>query len=400
MFNAKNTRFSNFSGTLFTFHFYLIEFILETKLLKFHCTTFIFFIFLMFGTSQSKQLEVNVMVGKIWKHKSSLLYKTPLVSSAIQISYFRPLRKKGYWDQVWNVPKVGISFMYLSFGDRQVLGNAYAIFPEIKFNLVSKNKFNLGLNSGFGIARLSVVYNEVSNPINNAIGSHINNISKIGLWLEKRAHSYTYKIGGDFIHFSNGGTQSPNSGINVVTGTIGLIKHFGLEKQSTDQDNSRHLLPEFKTHGFNINYHYGLTEDDVPNGPKYPIHALSLSYFKSFSPRYRLHLGAEYEYNSANYQFAINIFTHQKEAKRQARQIILILANEFFIVNYSFRLQTGFYTNYPTNFRKGAFYFKLISQYHFKLPKSFPFNKFSIGVMMKSHWAKAENLGLVLGIDI
>jgi len=310
----------------------------------------------------------------------------------------RPLKASGFWAQTWNDPTVGLAALYMSFGDDQVLGHAIAVLPLAEFNLFTRKKTSLRLTNGFGLARLSKTFNEVNNPTNNAIGSHFNNVSKLGLAIHHDFGQVGFFLGGDFTHFSNGGSQSPNSGINVITGVIGFKRNFNTkqEKQKAEYESVLDSV-SFKKSGFNLNWHYGFYEDDVPNGPKYPIQAISGAWYRQFSPRYRILFGLEYEHNSANYHFAKNTFQSESDARRQAKQVILLVANEFYLVNYSFRFQTGFYTNHPSNFGNGAFYFKLISQYHFDLTQ-LPFG-LSVGVMMKSHWAKAENIGLVFGID-
>lgn len=351
--------------------------------------------------AQGSTFALELNGGRIWKHKEDLYYDTPAVSGGFQLTYQRKLKtEQDYWRRVWGDPSVGFAALYMSFGDKEVLGHAIGVLTYASFDIFRTNTSRVQITNGFGIARLNRLFNEVNNTDNNAIGSRLNNVTKFGLRYNRKFSKFNLIIGTDFTHFSNGGSQSPNSGINVITGVIGLEKPLNGLKPGQKEPNLLHEQMDTiaqRRFGFNFNYHVGFFEDDVPNGPKYLIQAISSSIYRQFSPRYRLHVGLEFEHNESNYFFARNTFQDEATSRRLSRQFIFIVANEFFLVNYSFRFQTGFYTNYPSNFENGPFYFKFISQYHFDIPNTH--FRPSIGVMMKSHWAKAENIALVLGFD-
>ena len=354
----------------------------------------------IYTNAQSAEFMLDVFGGKVWKHKKALLYDTPYLSSGFQLGIYRSLNSDPYWKNKWNQPKVGLAYSFLSFGDKNVLGFAHSVFPNAHFNVLNMGKTQLQISVGFGISFLNKTFAYQINETNNAIGSKINNITKIGFGVKHSFQHYAFRIGADFTHYSNGGTTSPNSGINVITSSLSISRKFG-KKQNTKPELENIILNKpFKRNGFNMQYHIGMTEDDVLNGPKYLVHAISFSYARRFSPAYRLLAGIEYEYNYGKFYFELNAFNDRQTASRRAKQWIYIIAQEFQIVNFNLRTQVGIYSNKPVRNNNDPFYFKLISQYRFPLERMPLIESLSIGVAMKSHYAKAEYIALVMNINL
>jgi hypothetical protein len=352
------------------------------------------------ANAQSSEIMFDVFGGKVWKHKKALLYDTPDISSGFQLGIYRSLKSDPYWTRKWNNPKIGLAYSFLSFGDKDVLGYAHSVFPNAYFNVLDKGNTQIQVSVGIGISFLNKTYENGTNETNNAIGSKINNISKIGFGLKQNFDTYAFRIGADFTHYSNGGTTSPNSGINVITTSFSISRKLGKLNTSKPEFKADTIQEHtFKRNGFNVQYHIGMTEDDVLNGPKYLVHALSLSYAHRFSPAYRLLAGIEYEYNYGKFHFELNAFQDRQTASTRAKQWIYIIAQEFQVVNFNLRTQVGIYSNKPVSNNNDPFYFKLISQYSFPL-KSMPVvDSISLGVAMKSHYAKAEYIALVFNVN-
>ena len=364
---------------------------------------FCYFLFLVVchhANSQNTEIMFDLFGGKVWKHKKALLYDTPSLTSGFQLGIYRELKAKDYWSNKWNHPKVGIAYSFLSFGDKEVLGFAHSIFPNAYFTVLNKDKLKLQISAGFGISYLNRTFQVQQNETNNAIGSHINNISKIGFSFMVPSNSFSLRAGVDFTHYSNGGTTSPNSGINVVTANAGMIIPFHKANIENEESTEGFDSKKESKHGINFQYHIGITEDDVLNGPKYLVHASSLAYSYSFSPAYRLYAGIEHEYNFAKFHFELNAFQSREEASRRAQKLIFIVAQEFQLVNFSLRTQIGIYTKYPYDDNRNPFYFKLIPQYQIPLNKLPLVDSVTIGLALKSHYAKAEYLALSFGLNL
>lgn len=125
------------------------------------------------------------------------------------------------WSVFYNYPSVGLTFSKTSFGNDEILGNAYTLMPFLDLNFSRKLKHALHLKLGLGASYFTNHYDKVENPTNKAIGSTFT-------WTFQSTLHYTFFIrrnfslhfGGGFIHHSNGHTQLPNLGLNSFVGSL------------------------------------------------------------------------------------------------------------------------------------------------------------------------------------
>ena len=75
-------------------------------------------------------------------------------------------------------------------------------------------------------------YDEETNPMNNVVGSKINAYINFGLLLNWQIDARTnLRAGVGVTHYSNGNTGYPNSGVNTIGGSFGLIRYFGSKEK-------------------------------------------------------------------------------------------------------------------------------------------------------------------------
>lgn len=68
--------------------------------------------------------------------------------------------------------------------------------------------------------------------MNNVVGSKINAYINFGLLLNWQIDACTnLRAGVGVTHYSNGNTGYPNSGVNTIGGSIGLIRYFGSKEK-------------------------------------------------------------------------------------------------------------------------------------------------------------------------
>ena len=130
---------------------------------------------------------------------------------------------KSSWQADFNYPTVGVTAFYSNFGNIDIMGKAYAIYPFINFPF-NKSKVNtFGLRFGVGLGYITEKFDHVRNYHNISIGSNFN--AAINLTLEyKRLISERFRISvfAGLTHFSNGCSNYPNSGINIINAGAGL----------------------------------------------------------------------------------------------------------------------------------------------------------------------------------
>ena len=142
---------------------------------------------------------------------------------------------KQAWQRYYNYPTIGVTAFYSSIGNQEVFGNAYAIYPFISFpfnkSKVNTFSFRLGVGAGY----LTKKFDQVENPNNIYIGSHIN--AAISLSFEyKRQISNHLKVSlfAGLTHFSNGCSYQPNNGINIFN--TGLSTTYLIGNQNSYKD--------------------------------------------------------------------------------------------------------------------------------------------------------------------
>lgn len=358
-----------------------------------------------FGIGQIKlagQHGVSLVYApsKVIKHSSALLFDVPGRSHEVRLTYTYQTTGKNRWERYWRKPRIAINAVFVDFGDSDILGNAVGLLPEMHFTLKKWNTLRLNLQFGTGIARLNRPFDAITNPINNAIGSNLNNISSLKFGLEYRWNKqWITTLSTGLVHFSNGLSSSPNKGINIYGVSIGGLYTIGKDKPEeelsdpTFEDEPTH----FRRWIFDAQFHYGFTEYTVPGGPKFSVNAYSIGLGYRYSEFMTLSVGGEYEFNDATYTFFKRNFYTEDEALERARSTIVYIENELRYGCVFNRFRLGFYLPYPIDNTRD-FYTKMTTGLY--LPTIAETTRPYIGVVLKTHMATADYLGIVFGVSI
>lgn len=338
--------------------------------------------------------------SKVIKHRSNLLFDVPERSYEFRFAYTFQTTGKYKWERYWNKPRITINGLFVNYGDKEVLGNAYAIIPELHFTLKKWRDFQLNLQFGTGIAYLNKPYNAITNPTNNAIGSYLNNISslKFGLTYQWNKRWITTLSTG-LVHFSNGLSSSPNTGINIYGLSLGGIYNFGIKAQKEDISEPRNEEEQaiYRKWVIDFQYQYGFTEYTVPDGPKYGVNVYSLGGGYRYTEFLTVSLGGAYEFNESRYTFFRRNFYTEQEALDQARSTSLYLEHELRFGRVFNRLRLGFYLPYPIE-NSRTMYTKVVTGLY--LTETGGTIRPYVGVILKTHTAIADFLGILVGFSI
>lgn len=126
----------------------------------------------------------------------------------------------------------GIGIGYNTFLNSKEVGNPISVYAfqssriaQFSPNLSLDYEWNFGASFGWKKA------DKDTNPYNRVVGSKINAYIHLNFLLNWKISANTYLRGGiGATHFSNGNTNYPNSGINVLVGNFGFIHFFGKEE--------------------------------------------------------------------------------------------------------------------------------------------------------------------------
>lgn len=348
------------------------------------------------ATMAQHSLGVVAYHGKVIKHKEDLHFDIPDRSLGIVLSHALQTSGDQAWHHFWGKPEIKHMLHYVHYGDSQVLGSGWAAMRGLDFYLWRKNRWQWQMHFLTGLGYVTKTYDRRENPTNNAIGSHWNNATRIGMDLGLEvAEGWRLGLEAHLLHFSNGRSTTPNSGINTYG--IGLGMQYSLD--SEQQDQAPHMAYVEPTQdssrwGLDLQVHLSRTEQIVPGGPKYGNYAVGLALRYRYHPLLTALLGVEYEYKDEIYQFYIRDYATEEESKNHATRTMVTLANDFAFRRLVFRPQVGIYLPYPMH-SSDLLYFKL--GMHYVLPELVGVQA-SVGIVLKSHYSVADYVALAIGL--
>ena len=217
--------------------------------------------------------------SKVIKHRENLLFDVPALSNEFRLTYTYQTNGDRSWERFWKKPRIALNAIYVNFGN-EVLGSAFAIVPELHFSLARYKKLLLNMQFGTGVAYLTKQYDAIDNPNNNAIGSNLNNTSSLKFGIEYPWNDrLTTSLSTGIVHFSNGLSSSPNTGINIYGASLNVNYKFNVRTIIDEESIATRNVEEPPTYRkwiVDAQYHYGFTEHATTGGPKYGVHAISL----------------------------------------------------------------------------------------------------------------------------
>lgn len=203
----------------------------------------------------------------------------------------------------YRFPSKGIALQFQSFGNADVLGNAYGILQFTKFNLIQKEKFGfLDFRVGAGMAWITKEYDAETNPKNNAIGSKLNAYINLQLLYTKHWNHFLLGGGLEISHYSNAALTVPNLGLN--TPMCFIKAGYNFHKRDVFAPDTNPVIAILPRAGNRFQFHViGSTKQNLPgyNLPQfYPVIAAQGMYRKRLSFKWDFEVGTDLIYNAAN----------------------------------------------------------------------------------------------------
>lgn len=346
-------------------------------------------------------IESNIYIGQILKHSPELLFDLGKVNKGVDLNFKYQTFGKQKWNQYQRYPQLGVALIYYNYGSKEQLGQSIGIFPNLTINLLRKPKGYIQFQFGSGLAYLTKPYHPDTNPNNNAIGSHWNNITSFQFHGGVRVDDYwSAQLGLGITHYSNGGAELPNFGINVLAGTIGVKYTPQPVKQEEYIWHDDFLNIPQKRWGAQVHFDLGFRENNASGGPRYPIYIGSVAGVFHFNAVNRMLAGVEVEYNAGVYHSLFNSAANADPAyaKNQATRYMVFIADEFVFGDFGILLQAGIYIKKKER-TAGTIYNRLSVRYYLP-PIGKPATQFYAAVYLKSHLSVAEYIAFGIGASL
>lgn len=353
-------------------------------------------------SAQRIAVEASLYNGTVYRHTTKLTTQTGERIGGQELGFRIQTTGRRDWQAWRHYPALGIAFSHFRLGAGNH-GDAFGGLPFLSLPVFRFGDWSAHFRVGTGMAWITRPYNWFSNPTQNAIGSHWNNISQFRLGVEYRATPRLhFNAGGSMTHLSNGGATLPNHGINIFSGWTGAYWQFHPLKNGDYKaaQNSKHSMQ--RRFGAQLQGGIALMEIASFDGPKHPVWIFSTAGYFMISQTNHVLIGLDYESNGAIYSWGLHSarFPDESSARQGSTRVAVTAAEEFLFGDISILLQFGKYLGNGINqFTPNPVYAKVSARYY--LPTIFhkelrPF----AGVSIKAHKFTAEfiswNLGLTL----
>jgi hypothetical protein len=353
--------------------------------------TLIFSLNFVFAQHLPYSLGLKTHHGFLVAHRPNMKHLPQEKSNVFEINIGKKCDGSSFWHQQYYLPEMSASILYGNIGNKEILGNFIGLYPQISFPLVGKAEPVLKLNFGVGAGYITKVFDRIENHKNNAISNHINVLAvlklehSLNVWQKRIFWNNAISI----IHFSNGSTKVPNSGINIATFNSGFNYSFGNKETYFKTEK-----PD-KIHQENINIlvflNGGRSEVIPADGQKFLAFSNTFSLQKRVSNKNIFSAGTDLFFSESaekkirskggaynglqdNFQFGFHLgYTLDMD------KVHLFMNNGVYI--------------YDKTKLDGSFYHRFGMRYLLS-------NKWMVNASLKTHFAKAQHFELGFGYSI
>jgi len=331
-------------------------------------------------------IETNLGYGFIMPHHKAIEYSLEDHISTFDLKLSIPTFGNKYWNQIYRYPYYGVGFYRSNLGNDDIYGYVNALYSYVKVPFIGKsNKANLSWQIAFGASYITKYFDIDDNPQNLAIGSNLN--IYIDFSLQSRiplSKKLSLMNSVRFTHISNGKVKSPNKGLNVISGSIGLLYQFNptpdrvtLEQPEIENKNEYSLI-----------YAGGVKTKSRYEQGYYYASSLMFDFNRNYSLKGRWSLGTDIFFDGTSRQFSEN--TDQADIiNSDLYQVGLHAGHDLVMGNLALTFNIGGYIYAPVEVL-APIYSRIGLRYRVN-------NKFIINYTLKSHWAKASYIEWGIG---
>lgn len=256
-------------------------------------------------SGRNLQIEFRSSYGFIVCHHPEMRYfrsHFPLYEISIQQATYG----NRYWQACINYPAVGVSFLYTGVGGFQELGEAYAIYPFIRFNFLKSQRNQINFKLGVGFGYITKTYHPKQNPKNTFIGDHYNAIINIAFEYNRLiTNRLSFGVFTGFTHFSNGARRSPNNGLNIAH--IGFNARYFINKP-------KQLIPRMEKNNLqykpwtkkNLSLYVAFTyapkdiEEFIGYNKTWSVYNIEIDFMKRVTEMSKIGIGLDFTYDETD----------------------------------------------------------------------------------------------------
>ena len=337
-------------------------------------------------------VDVNYFAGNIALHNNDILHLITGHPEGFIFSWNKKTFGNQAWEQRFNYPDYGISFIYQDLKNER-LGNNFGLYAHYNFYFFKRNMM---LRIGQGLGYTTNPYNKIENPKNVAFGSHFLSSTYLMLNYKKERifNRFGIQAGLSLIHYSNANVKAPNASVNTIALNVGLT--YNLEGENSEYINDLSDDEFAETIKYNLAFRTGINESDVVGSGQFPFYILSAYVDKRLSHTSAVQFGTDVFFSNflkeLIYYQSVSFPEENVSGDEDYKRVGLFVGHELFINKMSLETQLGYYVYYPFDF-EGRTYIRIGLKRYFG-------KKFFGAMTLKSHGAKAEAVELGIGVRL
>lgn len=332
-------------------------------------------------------LESRLHYGFVYPHHTSISYNIKHHVPGFEIIYNIPTYGDNIWEKKYRYPRKGFGLFHANMMNKDVLGSITGFYALMNIPLWKKGHFTTSYRINAGISYLNRIFDEHTNILNTAIGSHLNMYFRLGLDLRisfNNKNEFSGELG--FTHFSNGNLNAPNLGLNMITVSGGFIHFLGNQPGKIKNPESTKLSQKYEFSFFLANgarTYYEFKDDYFYKS------TLSLSLGRYLSVKRLIGMGTDIFYDGASkprfhkdnfYDYTI----------KDLIQVGIFGFHDLVYKKCSFSIQIGYYL-----YKKNDHIFNMYNRTGLK----YKFSERIFGIIaLKSHRTQADYIELGIGL--
>ena len=345
------------------------------------------------GELKKHTIDINQYYGSVLLHNTDISHLISDHPAGLILSYNRKTYGDKDWQQAFNYPDIGASFIYQNMNNT-TLGHNFGLYAHYNFYFFKRlMQFRIGQ----GIAYNSNPYDKFENFRNNAYGTHFMSSTYLMLNYHKENvfKGLGFKAGISLIHYSNANVKAPNTSTNTFALNAGVIYDLdgGREIPYLVRTEKDKITEPIK---YNFVFRAGLNESDVIDMGQYPFYIVSAYADKRLGNRSAVHFGTDVYFSRFLKELirfqSISFPENGVSADDDYKRVGLFLGHELFINKMSVITQLGYYVYYPFDF-EGRMYNRVGLKRYFS-------DRLFGAITLKSHGAKAEAVEFGIGVRL
>jgi hypothetical protein len=257
---------------------------------------------------------------------------------------FNPAERKD-WHSLYRIKELGWGLTFIDHGNPDILGHSLSLTPKIAFENKIKGKIPFTTELSLGLAYFNNPYNNISNPNNYIVGSHIS--ADVGVSLAVSIRSLD--LGFAFRHFSNGHVAVPNVGSNIP---FVFLKYSQRNNKKTPSSFEANPLPQpvekvLISTSFQLGVHEMEGTARPVDGPKFTVFGAQVLAERILTHRSKIRLGSSFSYYQSFRNYLFNQQLLDEFSWWNSSKITAVVGHEFIFGKTAFYTDLMYNVYYP-----------------------------------------------------